>query len=386
MADSKITDLPALALASMASGDVTEVVDVSATLNKKATLSDLTSPMPWHEVSDTPSTNQNDYAPSGVGTATHLMLNVGASMKITGISAPAFPQVLTLVNTSTDYLLWLENQNTSSTAANRIILPKGFPAFLMPGDSITLRYDTTASRWRVEHWPSQGPAMGMSSFNDFLCYVPGASNYPIGEYHYSFGGTGSGGSTTAYLANSTEKPVGMVTLSCGTTTTGRAHISSLIASNVWGQGPCMIVTRVAAQVATDGTQTYTLRTGMTDAATTGAAQNGITWEYRWNGSAAEWAQTSFSGGTATRSTTGSPSPTTNYVWLGIFVNADGSRADMIYSDDSVSFTKASSISSGLPTAGTAYGIEPLGINKSAGTTARLVTIDLAAYRADGVRG
>lgn len=385
MADSKISDLTALARSGMASGDLAEVVDVSATSNKKTTLSDLTSPMPWHEVSDTPSTNQNDYAPSGIGTATHLMLNVGASIKITGISAPAFPQVLTVINTSTDYLLWLENQNTSSTAANRMILPKGFPAFLMPGDSITLRYDTTASRWRVEQWANQGAAMGLTEFSDYQHITPPATGAPAGWMNIVYSGTGSGASGTGYLVNSTEKPFGQVILTTGTTAAGRSCLGTY-AHSVWGVGPALLVARLAIQVATDGTQTFTARAGLADGLVTGTPSNGATWEYRWNGTGAEWSQTAYSGGTPTRSTTGSPSPDANYICLVVFANADGSRVDFIYSTDSVAYSKASSVSTGLPTAGTAFGMEGVSVVKSAGTTARLVAGDYAGYRIDCVRG
>ena len=340
----------------------------------------------FSEITDTPSTNQNNYAPTGIASATSIMLNIGASIEITGISAGSSGQTITLTNSSTDYLLWLEHQSASSTAANRFILPKGFPAFLMPGDTITLRYDTTASRWRVVHWPNQGPIMGLVYFNDFTNpNAPAATAYPVGEFNFALSGTGSGASGTAYLADGTEKPVGMINLQAGTTTTGRSHIYT--GTNlVWGQGPALFVSRVAVQQAATGTDTFVVRTGYTDGPGTGTPVNGCGWEYRWNGAAVEWSQTSWNAGTPTRSTTGSPTPDLTYIWLICFQNAAGTRVDMIYSQDSATCAEASSVSTGLPAAGTAIGIEALTISKSAGTVARLASIDFAGFRFDGVRG
>lgn len=125
----------------------------------------ITSPaavQPWGVLTVTPSANQNDYNPTGIKYANVLRINSSASIKLTGLANGAEGRRVTIVNASTDFLLWLENENTASSAANRFDLPKGFPAFLMPGDAITLLYDGTASRWLVSEWPSQGQAMGLS--------------------------------------------------------------------------------------------------------------------------------------------------------------------------------------------------------------------------------
>jgi hypothetical protein len=283
-----------------------------------------------------------------------------------------------IINAATDYLLWLENQNTSSSAANRFVLPQGFPAFLMPGDSITLIYDDDTDRWRTKDWPTKGLAMGLSFFTDCIENLPTILT----------SGTGASGQSGNYLPNTTEKPMGVWQLDTGTTATGRAGIGAtggVGGSLLLGLGPALVVGRVAAEAAVSGTETYTINIGFCDIMNAGTYTDGVSWEYRWTGSAAEWSQTRVAAGTATRSNTGSPTPDTNYIWVVVFVNAGSTRADFIYSTDSVSFTKADSPTTGLPSSSQPT-MAAAAIVKSVGTTQRNMALDLWGYRVDYVRG
>jgi hypothetical protein len=67
------------------------------------------------------------------------------------------------------------------------------------------------------------------------------------------------------------------------------------------------------------------------------------------------------------------------------MNAAWTRADFIYSTDSISFTKADSPTTGLPSS-TQYTSWGTSIIKSAGTTSRAISIDLAGFRYNYVRG
>lgn len=344
----------------------------------------------WTDLTVTPSTDQNDYNPASLSTASQLSMNIGASMKLTGLAGGTGGRPITIANTSSDYLLWLENENTSSTAANRFRLPRGLPAFLMPGDTLDLRYDSTLSRWRVVGWPSQGSAMGLTEFGDFGVQSPSSSGQPLGMFASFFSGTGSGFTTTSgtadYAINTTEKPCGVFTMRTGTTTTGRTHVGMNLRSIVWGQGPALSVARLAVQTAADGTETYTVRSGFVDDPNSGAVVNGAGWEYRWNGSAVEWSTITVAASSVTRATTSMPTPDLTYIWLICFVNANGSRVDFIWSQDSVAFTKAPSMNTGLPSAGTSTGFQIASVVKSAGTTDRFVSVDLGGSRVDYVRG
>lgn len=327
----------------------------------------------------TPSANQNDYNPTNFADCTILRVNASASIKLTGLAGGATGRIVTIDNVTTDFLLWLENENTASTAANRFRLPDGFPAFLMPGDKITLLYDATASRWGVWAWPNRGPAMGLAEYSDF-------AGSTAGPFTSTVNGTGASAQASSYLSDTTERPVGITQIDSGTTATGRSTIGSAATDGlVPALGAGLSVARLAIETTVTGTETFQVITGFADCSG-GTFTDGVAWNNRWNGSAAEWSQDRLSNGSATRSVTGSPTPNNNYLWLVVFVNPGWTRADFIYSEDSVSFTKADSPTTGLPgnTRDTAW--IAASIIKSAGTTQRNVSIDLAGYRYDQVRG
>ena len=327
----------------------------------------------------TPSANQNDYSPTNLATCSCLCINASASIKLTGLATGTEGRRLTVQNTSTDYLLWLESENTASTAANRFRLPKSFPAFLMPGDSITLIYDATLSRWSVGEWPNQGPAMGLTEFSDFL-------GGTVGPFTSTASGTGASVQASTYLVNTTERPVGVMQGDSGTTATGRATLGNAGSGDlVPTLGAALSVTRLAVETTVSATETFQVISGFADSAG-GTFTDGVAWNNRLNVTTPEWSQDRLANGTATRSNTGSPTPDNNYIWLVVFVNPAWTRADFIYSTDSIAFTKAGSPTTGLPgnTQNTSW--VAFSIIKSLGTTQRNVSLDLAGYRVDQVRG
>lgn len=320
---------------------------------------------PGPVIADTSATKQNDWAPVGLRHGAVIRWNGTTSTGITGIVLSAGQQV-TIVNASTDYLLWLENENTASAAANRLMLPDGFPAFLMPGDCITLWKDGTTNRVRVISWPTRGKAMGLTAYEDF---VSGASG--------SFGLNTNSGTASVGYTGSAATP-GLAGVSTSTSASSRPTIGGQVAI-AKGGGPLLTVARVKCTTALpDGTETFTGISGFSDVGST-AHQNAMSWGLRWNGSAAEWAQECIAAGVATRSVTGSPAAVNNtMIWLGVFVNAAGTRVDFFYSTDGIAFTLANSASSGLPTSALA----PVAVAayKTAGTTARVMNVDVAGYR------
>lgn len=329
----------------------------------------------------TPSADQNNYNPAGLAGTTELRINPSASIKLTGLAALDDGWQITITNSSTDYLLWLEHENTNSTAANRFALPLKCPAFLMPSDSITLLYNGTNSRWNVVEWSSQGEGMGLTYMDDLIGGVLGGMTSTVS-------GTGASVQSGAlYLLNATEKPMGGTQLDTGTTATGRATLgAATTAQIVPTTGACLHVSRLAVEAAVSGTETYNVFTGFADTVGTGAANNAVTWRYGWSGSAATWYQSVYANGTETSSTTNSPTADTNYNWFVIFINPAWTRADFIYSTDSVSFTLAGSQTTGLPSSTQYASWAAASIVKSVGTTQRNCTIDLAGYRYDGGRG
>lgn len=330
-----------------------------------------------------PSANQNDYTPAGMAFANRLLVGATATLKLTGLGQGYNGRRLTLHNSSTDFLVWLEHESTASSAANRFTLPRAFPFFLMPGDAVALWYNGATSRWEME--ASAWSTMGLDYFSDFADGV--ASGVAGG---FAGGGSGAGASAQAstYLVDTTEKPMGVIQLDTGTTSTGRVTIGSNAGTGeiVPTLGCALHVARLAIETAVDGTETFQVFTGFIDCSG-GTPTDGVCWTYRWNGSAAEWSQERFAATAATRTTTGSPTPGTTYIWLVIFVNPAWTRADFIYSDDSKAFTVASSPTTGFPSSTQTTTWAACSMIKSAGTTQRNCSLDLAGYRVEtGARG
>lgn len=338
-----------------------------------------------------PSSNQNDYNAGSLADLINckgLRLGITATLKLTGLAATYDGHEITLANTSTDYLLWLEHQNTASTAANRFDLPNGFPFFLMPSDRITLRYSSVSSRWQAVGASANLSQMGLTLFTDMIGGT-GTANlaHAGGGLTVFVSGTGAAAAASTYLANTTERPMGIMQVTSGTTTTGRAGVGDNGVDQIIPTlGPALSVARLAVQTTVSGTETFQVISGFLDSLSAGATTDGVAWNNRWNGASAEWSQDRWAATTATRTTTGSPTPDNNYIWLVVFVNPGWTRADFIYSTDSVSFTVASSPTTGFPSSTQRTSWVPAQIIKSAGTTARLVAIDLAGYRVDYVRG
>ena len=75
----------------------------------------------------------------------------------------------------------------------------------------------------------------------------------------------------------------------------------------------------------------------------------------------------------------------NYVYLGIFLNGDWSRADFFSSSDGCAWTVHEALNAGLPTALQALGFSA-GIGKTIGASQRNLSIDIQAIRYDALRG
>ena len=316
-------------------------------------------------------TKQNDLA---VAAGTRILRWNGAGTTgITGIAAPSTARVVTIVNASTDYLLWLENQNTASSAGNRFALPDGFPAFLMPGDTITVWYDLTSAVWRVLDWPTRGQGMGLTELDDAL----GKSSQ---RWYTRTGGTGATVDVAGSGVDSTHKSAGVFGLSTGTTTTGYAMAGGYATGVLPGLGSALFVSRSRVDANPSAAENFTAFLGLADFNSTYA--NGIFWEKYWNGSSYTLARTVMVGGVKTRSESGYQTASGTTKWLCVFVNPTWTRADFIHSSNSVSFDVADVISSGLPTAAVQF---QTGIVKSAGSTSRNLEVDLRGHRYVQVR-
>jgi hypothetical protein len=88
--------------------------------------------------------DQNNYA---TGEQSFLRLDTDASRTVTGFTNGAEGRIIVLANVGSNDLV-LANESASSTAANRFDLAGAADLTIGAGESITLIYDNTSSRWR----------------------------------------------------------------------------------------------------------------------------------------------------------------------------------------------------------------------------------------------
>lgn len=304
--------------------------------------------------------------------------NGAGSTGITGIAAPAsYARVLTIVNASTDYLLWLENENTASAAANRLMLPDGFAAFLLPGDTITLWYDGTTQRWRVLSWPTRGARGGFDQFHD------GTMFYSEPTRTISNSGTGSTVGVAAGASVSSFGGKGIYFQRAGTTSTAYCHISNGTTQVfMTDEGPYFSGYRVSVSSAPDVTDDFVAELGVSNRLTTQAFTYGAQWQLAYSGGAARWAMQGGDNSTIETLTTNAPAvetTSTGFVELFVFVNPAGTRADFLKCEDGVNVVLCAS-STRMIASPAPFGWQEC-MTKTAGSNARDLYVDWRAYRA-----
>lgn len=89
--------------------------------------------------------NQDNYNPSGAGSADVLRISSDAARNVTGLAFPAANKTILLTNVGS-FTITLKN-NVTSTAANRFLIGADFE--LGADQAVMLYYDATSSRWRM---------------------------------------------------------------------------------------------------------------------------------------------------------------------------------------------------------------------------------------------
>lgn len=97
--------------------------------------------------------NQNNYAPTGIGTASTLRVSASGAFNITGITGGSIGRLLLLENVGS-FNITLTHDDASSTAANRFLLPGGASVVIAPNKSAAISYDATSGRWRLIALPT----------------------------------------------------------------------------------------------------------------------------------------------------------------------------------------------------------------------------------------
>lgn len=144
MADVKISELPAGTANASA---VVPATNAAGTLTEKITLGDIaglaasTMGTPAQITAD-----QNDYA---LGSGDILRVSSDAARSITGVVAGTEAEARLLINVGS-FAITLKHESSSSTAANRLVVPwAGDYVLSAAGGAALLVYDATSSRWRV---------------------------------------------------------------------------------------------------------------------------------------------------------------------------------------------------------------------------------------------
>lgn len=92
--------------------------------------------------------NQDNYAPSGLGIASYLLVNSSGAFNITGIGSTQPGRELRVYNTGASNIT-LKNQDAASTATNRILGTAGADVVLTPNRGVLLWYSPSITRWLV---------------------------------------------------------------------------------------------------------------------------------------------------------------------------------------------------------------------------------------------
>lgn len=200
----------------------------------------------------------------------------------------------------------------------------------------------------------------------------------------SLSGTGAAASAGAsYGYDTTNKAMGIVQITTGTTTTGRAGLSARASGNpdniIPTLGPCEFTMRVAVEALSTAGEEYAFYVGLIDNLNAaGDVTDGVYFVYDRVTNGDFWCASTATANTRTR-TVGSVAPTTSYVWLRCVINAAWTSADFYVNDVLIA-----TIATNLPVSGraTALGMK---IEKSAGTTTRNADIDVAELIYDVVR-
>lgn len=197
-----------------------------------------------------------DFATTGVqndvdlGTGSFFRYTGVSEATITGFAGGVDGQMVRITNASSSNLT-IRHQNTSSVAANRIIIETGLDAVIPPNSTFDMQYDSGASRWRVAVLPTTASldfAQGGNSFGA-IATIGTTDAYALDLI--------TGGATRFALAAgaSTLTGTGSTTL----TSTGALALSSAAASTIG--------------ITTGTTGTLTIDTGTTGAINFGNGAN-----------------------------------------------------------------------------------------------------------------
>lgn len=124
--------------------------------------------------------NANNYAPTGIGTASLVRLSASTPVNITGISASQTNgRTITFINNSANAIT-LVHGSGSSDSENRLNLPSGADITLQQHQAVTLFYDLTSTKWRLKGGAGGGAGGESDAGNNVIGFAN--KNISAGDY------------------------------------------------------------------------------------------------------------------------------------------------------------------------------------------------------------
>lgn len=117
----------------------------------------------------------NDWTPTGLSTANVIRASASTAINLSGITAPATDGKILVIDNVGTSTITATSQDTNSTAANRFAFDR--PIALRGGRSLTIKYDTTASRWRLIQEITAQPTA--ASFKNLVLVNGGTPNNQV---------------------------------------------------------------------------------------------------------------------------------------------------------------------------------------------------------------
>ena len=337
-------------------------------------------------VTATPATDQTNFTAASLSNAIsykQIELAPTACINFNSVAGITAGERLTITNTldgtaAAARMIIIPHEHAASTAANRFSFADKMPRFLLPGESLS--FIKSGSRLRLD---------SKSKLSDHFDAWSDCDN--LGPYGEDASGSGSTVTTSSvYLASdATQLPRGVFALRVSVTATGGAVLGSTGANAnavTPTKGQALFFTRLAVNALSTASEEFSVRAGFHDAiATATDVTDGIYWEYL-RTAATQWSM-NCSGASSRSKTASAVTVDTNYVYLGIYINGDWSRADFFISQDGRTYTWAGNqTGANMPTVTEIVGVR-IAMKKSAGTAVvNECEVDIMAHRYDTYRG
>lgn len=296
-----------------------------------------------------------------------------------GLANGTAGRTVTITNLSTDNLVILESNSTSSLAANRFKFLGRSAYFLFPGDDITFIYNGT--QWSQLSGSTKN---GHMAFDDML----GAPNASTPTSYFGETTIGTANGTGAFIRNDNfiNNAFGTITFSTGTVANNSGTLKSMGRSGFYLVGGAFskycVVSRIRLDQLPTAAQDFIFGVGIsTGSNVTGITTAGSNSWYASNGNAFWRNYTSNTSNTLISDTTTSLPVTTNAIVLGTYhPNNLGDTVFFYSADGGVTYA----VSSRFVRVSSNYGGAPvIGVNKLVGTTAIQATVDYIGITCKG---